>query len=122
MPTAAILGANSNRKKFGNKSLRAHEQAGFTVFPIHPVEEIVEGHRVFKSVSEVPTKIDRISAYVPPAALLTLLEEIGRVGCSELWLNPGTDTEEVIQRAKELGINAVVGCSIIDVGFSPSEL
>ena len=50
------------------------------------------------------------------------LDAIAEKGCDELWLNPGTYTPEVIERAESLGLNAIRGCSIIDVGVSPSSL
>src|SRR5882757_6889471 len=50
----AILGAGTDRRKFGNKSVRAHVAAGWTVYPVHPVETIVEGLPAFKSIAEIP--------------------------------------------------------------------
>ena len=35
--TVAVVGASADRTKFGNKAVRAFHDAGWTVFPIHPV-------------------------------------------------------------------------------------
>jgi hypothetical protein len=35
------------------------------------------------------------------------------MGCRELWLNPGTDTPEVLEAARQLGIHAVLCCSLV---------
>ena len=35
-PTVAIIGASTDRSKFGNKSVRAHLQQGYEVFPVNP--------------------------------------------------------------------------------------
>ena len=35
-PTVAVVGASNDRSKFGNRSVRAHVQSGFRVFPINP--------------------------------------------------------------------------------------
>jgi hypothetical protein len=123
MPTAVILGASSDRSKFGNKSVRAHRQAGYTVYPVNPKGGEVEGLTAYTSLAEVPAgKLDRISVYLPPAVGLKALDEIAARGCVELWLNPGTDSPEVVEKAEKLGLNVIQGCSIIDVGFSPSSL
>src|SRR5690349_13944684 len=58
MKTVAVIGASSNRDKFGNKALRAFEKRGYRVIPINPTEATVEGHRTFKSVMDVPENID----------------------------------------------------------------
>lgn len=122
MPTVAILGASSDRSKFGNKSLRAHRDAGYTVYPVNPKGGEVEGVAAATNIRDVPvTRLDRISVYLPPALVLKSLGDIAAKGCEELWLNPGTESAEVIEEAKKLGLNVVLGCSIIDVGKSPRE-
>ena len=45
MKTVAVIGASSDRNKFGNKALRAFERQGYRVFAINPNEPEVEGHR-----------------------------------------------------------------------------
>ena len=122
MKTVAIIGASNNRAKFGNKAVRAYLQKGYTVYPIHPKESQIEGLRVFKTITEVPTRPDRVSIYVPPAILKTILPDIAAKGCDELWLNPGTESDEVLARAAELGLNVVQACSIVAIGINPSQL
>lgn len=122
MPTVAILGASADRSKFGNKSLRAHRDAGYTVYPVNPKGGEVEGVGAAANIRDVPaTRLDRISVYLPPAVLLKSLPDIAAKGCDELWLNPGTESAEVIEAAKQLGLNVIVGCSIVDLGKSPRE-
>ena len=119
--TVAIVGASSDRAKFGNKSLRAHRDAGFAVYPVHPTEQEVEGERAYRAIGEIPVDLNRVSLYVPPSVGLKLLEQIAEKGCQQLWLNPGTESDEILERARQLGLNAIEGCSIIDVGASPSQ-
>lgn len=121
-PTIAIIGASNDRAKFGNKAVRAFVQQGYEVFPVNPKEEIIEGLRAFKSIADVPVRPDKISAYLPPAILLKLLPDIAAKGCDEFWLNPGTESDEVLAEAERLGLNVVQACSIVGVGVSPEEL
>jgi len=60
----AVLGASSDRTKFGNKAVRAFARQGYTVVPIHPREEEVEGLKAYKSVLEVPGPIDMATMYL----------------------------------------------------------
>jgi predicted CoA-binding protein len=123
MPTVAILGASADRSKYGNKSLRAHQQMGYTVYPVNPKGGQIEGLTAYKSLAEVPPgKLDRISVYLPPAIGLAALDEIAARGCDELWLNPGSDSPEVVTKATSLGLNVIQACSIVDVGLRPSDL
>lgn len=123
MPSVAILGASTDRTKFGNKSVRAHLQQGYTVYPVNPKATEIEGLPAFKSLAEIPPgKLDRISVYLPPHIGLAVLPEIAARGCDELWLNPGSDSDELVAAAGKLGLNVVQACSIVDVGMSPSQL
>lgn len=114
--TVAIIGASATRTKFGNRSLRAHLLRGYTVYPVNPKGGQIEGLTVYRSISEIPVEcLDRVSMYVPPEIGMTLLDEIAAKGCGELWLNPGSESDELIARARELGLEPIVACSIIDV-------
>lgn len=122
MKTVAIIGASSNRNKFGNKAVRAFQQQGYTVYPVNPNEPEVEGLSTFKSIRDVPVRPQMISVYVPPPVLLKLLPDIAARGCDELWLNPGTESDEVLAEAERLGLNVIQACSIVGVGVSPGKL
>jgi uncharacterized protein len=119
--TVAVIGASSNRRKFGNKALRAFASQGFTVLPINPNEREVEGYRTYPSVLDVPGTIDMATLYVPPHIGLRVIDEIAKKGIEEVWLNPGADGDEVVARARELGINLIRACSITGIGDSPGR-
>ncbi|MFT5527211.1 MAG: putative CoA-binding protein [Pirellulaceae bacterium] len=116
MPTVAIIGASSDRSKYGNQSVRAHLQQGYEVYPVNPKGGTIEGLTVYESIGDVPGEnLDRISVYLPPAVGMKVIEDIAAKGCDELWLNPGSESDELIQRAEELGLNVIQACSIINV-------
>ncbi len=119
-PTIAIVGASSDRSKFGNRAVRAYASRGYDVFPIHPRESEIEGHKAYASVNDVPVpKLDAISIYLPTAVCLKVLDDIAKKPAKEVWFNPGADSPEVLERARELGMPVVVACSIIAVGVDP---
>ena len=122
MSSVAIIGASGDRAKYGNKAVRAFVRQGYTVYPVNPKETQVEGLAAYKSIEEVPERPEKISVYVPPQVLLKLLPAIAARGCEELWLNPGTESPEVLAEAERLGLNVIQACSIIGVGMSPSTL
>ena len=122
MPTVAILGASAERNKFSNKSVRAHVQQGYTVYPVNPKGGEIEGLPVYKSLAEIPPgNLDRISVYLPPAVGMKVLPEIIARGTDELWLNPGADSDELIAVAQAAGLNVIQACSIVDLGVSPAQ-
>src|SRR5215831_18507281 len=121
MKTVAIIGASNDRHKFGNKAVRAFQQQGYTVYPINPHEPQIEGLPAYKSIGEIPVRPQMVSIYVPPPILFKLLPDIAVKGCDELWLNPGTESDEVLAEAKRLGLKVVQECSIVAVGANPRD-
>jgi len=118
--SVVVLGASTNRAKFGNKAVRAFDQQGYEVFPVNPRATEIEGRVAFPEVTAVPVRPDIVSAYLPPAMLLRALPGIAGKGCGELWLNPGTDTAETIAEAERLGLKVVCDCSLLRIGVSPA--
>ncbi len=119
--TVAIVGASADRNKFGNKSVRAHEKQGWTVYPVNPAGGEIEGHQAYRSLAEVPVKVDRISLYVPPAVGEQLLETIAQLKPTELFVNPGAESDRLVEKARELGLDPILACSIVDLGESPAS-
>jgi predicted CoA-binding protein len=106
----------------GNKSVRAHRQAGYDVYAVNPKGGEIEGLTVYRSLADVPVKrLTRISVYLPPAVGLAALADVAAKGCDELWFNPGSDSPQLLAEARKLGLNAIADCSIVDLGLSPSQ-
>jgi predicted CoA-binding protein len=120
--TVAIIGASADRNKFGNKAVRAFVRQGYSVYPVNPKEPQIEGLITFRRITEVPVRPDLISIYLPPPVLLQILPDIAARGCNELWLNPGTESAEVLAAAKRLELNVIQACSIVAIGLSPDEV
>jgi predicted CoA-binding protein len=113
-PTVAIVGASADRAKFSNKSILAHLRAGYKVYPVNPKEDTIEGLECYKSVLDIPGALDRVSLYVPPSVGVNMLDDIARKGCQELWVNPGAESPELIEKTRALGLNAIFACSYAD--------
>ncbi|MCE9532638.1 MAG: CoA-binding protein [Planctomycetes bacterium] len=118
MPTIAVIGASADRSKFGNRCVRAYRQQGWTVYPVNPREKQIEGLVAFPSILDVPAgTIDRVSVYLPAAVGVKIIDEIARRGdVVEVMLNPGADDDEVVEKAKLLGLYVVTGCSLVAIG------
>ena len=114
-PTIAIVGASADPGKYGNIAVRTYVASGYQVFPVHPKEEWIEGLKVYRSVLDIPAELDRVSVYLPPAIGMKVVDEIARKGTKELFLNPGSESEELVSKARSLGLNVIVACSITDV-------
>jgi uncharacterized protein len=121
VPVIAVIGASNDRLKYGNKALRAFRAQGYAVIPINPHEAQVEGERAYKSVLEYDGPIDEATLYVPPEVGVAVMDEIAARRIPTVWLNPGADGDQVVARAKALGLAPIVACSIMAVGERPGD-
>jgi len=120
--TVAVIGASNDRHKFGNRAVRAYVQQGFTVIPINPHEPQVEGLKTYPSVLDVPGPIDVATFYVPPEVGEQVIDEVAEKGIPEVWLNPGSESDRLIERARARQIQPIVACSIVAIGKNPYDL
>lgn len=119
--SVAVIGASQDRRKYGNKAVRAYSENGYTVFPVNPNEATIEGHKAYPKLDAITEPIDFVSLYVPPAVGLKLLPAIAAKEPKELWLNPGSESEELIEAAADLHLRVIVACSIVALGLDPHD-
>jgi predicted CoA-binding protein len=119
MPSVAIVGASSARHKYGNRAVRAYLRQGWTVYPVNPSEATVEGLATFAKVSDIPAHVDRVALYVPPAIGETLLDDFAAKGIKELFVNPGAESDLLLERAESLGLGPIAACAIVEIGERP---
>jgi hypothetical protein len=118
----AVIGASNDRRKFGNRAVRAYRDQGYDVIPINPHEASVEGLKAYRSILDVPGKVDMASFYVPPEIGQQIIGDVAQKGVAEVWLNPGAESDELIARARALSIQPIVACSIVAIGQNPYNL
>jgi predicted CoA-binding protein len=117
----AVVGASNDRRKYGNKAVRAFQSQGYTVYPINPHEAAVEGLPAYARVTDVPDAVDMATMYVPPEIGLTVVDDLARKGVKEVWFNPGSGSAALLARAKALGLESIEACSIHGIGDSPAK-
>ncbi len=117
----AIVGASNDRRKYGNKAVRAFKDGGWTVYPVNPKGGEIEGLPVYRDITEAPDSIDRVAMYVPPGVGKELLDAIAAKQPAEFFLNPGSEDEELMERARAKGLEPITACSIVNIGLSPGQ-
>ncbi|XOU94978.1 MAG: CoA-binding protein [Candidatus Kerfeldbacteria bacterium] len=119
MKTVAIIGASADRKKFGNKSVRAHQKQGWKVFPVNPKAVKIEELDSYQSILDIKESVNRVSIYLHPEQGIKILNDIAKIKPDEVFVNPGASSEELLNKAKKLNLNIIEACSIVDVGEQP---
>ncbi|MDD4599451.1 hypothetical protein SDC9_03888 [bioreactor metagenome] len=111
----AVLGATANPKKFGYRIFKLLKSYGYETYPVNPRETMIDGEPCFKSLQELPIVPDVVDFVIPPAAALEALVECEALGIKNVWLQPGVNTPEVIEKAQSLGLNVIFdACAMVE--------
>jgi len=104
----AIVGASPNPTKDSNKVTKYMIDAGYNVFPIYPKEDVILGQKVYRSLKEIPQKVDVVVVFRKPAAVSAIADAVIERGDVDLlWTQLGIVNNEAAQKVKDNGINVV---------------
>jgi predicted CoA-binding protein len=117
----AVVGASTDRSKYGNKVLRAYLQKDRIVLPVNPKADKVEGLKSYPDLSSLPVTVHGISVITPPEVTESIVEEAARLGIQHVWLQPGAESEHAISRGTELGLNLIAGGPCVLVALRYKE-
>lgn len=106
--TIAIAGLSPNEEKASNKVAKYLQNAGFKIIPIYPKEEIILGEKVYRSLEEIPFKIDMVDIFRKPDAIAAIVDAaIKRGDIDTVWTQLGLVNNEAAKKATEVGIKVV---------------
>jgi predicted CoA-binding protein len=115
----AVVGASTRRDKYGNKVLRAYQQARLPVYPVNPTAAQVEGLAAYPELRALPAAVHGVSIVTPPGVTGEVLEQAAEMGIQHFWLQPGAESAPVLRRAAALGVNVIAGgpCLLVVLGY-----
>ena len=109
----AVIGATENPKKYGNMIYKKLKKRGYTVYPVNPNVNLVDGDACYPDLSSLPQVLEVIDMVVSPQIGMAILEESARLGIKDVWLQPGTFNDELLTLIKKLNLNAVQACVMV---------
>ncbi|MDD4352968.1 MAG: ATP-binding protein [Candidatus Nanoarchaeia archaeon] len=119
--TIAIIGASPDHGRMSNKAIRAYLKKGFKVYPINPKYEVIEGLKVYSSLSQLNIKPEVISVYTNPEITKTLIDEIVKISPKKVFFNPGSTDKFTLQEIDKTKLNYERLCSIMAIDENPQE-
>jgi uncharacterized protein len=105
--TIAVVGASRDPNKAGGSVPAGLQQRGFRIIPINPFADQLFGERVYRSLSEVPVKIDIVDVFRPATDAPEIARQAVAVGATALWLQLDIRSEEARRIAEAAGLDYV---------------
>ena len=106
--TIAIVGLSPNESKDSNMVAKYLQNAGYKIVPVYPKEEMILGEKVYRSLAEIPFKIDMVDIFRKPAAFDAVADAcITRGDVKVFWGQLGLVNNAAAQKAKDAGMKVV---------------
>jgi acetyl coenzyme A synthetase (ADP forming)-like protein len=129
--SVAVIGASSESGKIGNSVMKNLINGGYKgkIYPIHPRDTEILGHKAYKSVKDVPGEIDTAVFAIPAKFVASALKECGEKKIAGAVLIPSgfgetgnTEGQEELQRiGREYNIR-LMGPNIYGFYYTPADL
>lgn len=115
----AVIGASTDRSKYGNKVLRAYQQHDRPVHVVHPREQTIEGVACVAKIADLPAGVHGLSIITPPAITEQVVRDAAAAGIRRLWMQPGAESPKALEIAAELGLSVIAGgpCVLVVLGY-----
>lgn len=111
----ALYGMSRRPSKFGNAIFKHLTRHGYTVYPIHPEAEELEGARAYRSLADLPQPVTSAIINVPPEAAARLIGELAEAGIKRVFLQQGSQSDEVLAQCRAHGLKTYYkSCAILN--------
>lgn len=111
--TIAVVGATDDPSKYGYVIYRDLKRKGFTVFPVNPQRDSVDGDQAFATLADMPQKPTIVNMVVPPEITIQILQQCLDLGLLNIWLQPGAESPEVMTFLQEHDFNYLANACIM---------
>jgi uncharacterized protein len=105
--TIAVVGASRDPDKAAGSVPEGLQRRGFRIIPINPFADVLFGERVYRSLRDVPDRVDMVNVFRPAVEAPGVAREAVAIGAKALWLQQDIRSEEARRIAEEAGMEYV---------------
>ena len=110
----AVVGASRDRGKWGNMVVRTLKKKGYTVYPVNPNADEIDGGKCFHSVQDLPPDVGSAILTIPKGTALQVVNSLNGTGIKRVWFHDGAggagaSSHEAIDLCNKNNIDAVYG-------------
>jgi len=109
----AVIGVSNNEDKYGFKVFKDLINKNLRVYGVNPNIDYLLNTKIYKKISEIPEKVDLVITVVPPKITEQIVDECKALDVKEIWMQPGSESEEAIKKAEDYEMNVVYNACIM---------
>lgn len=113
-----LSGVSADPQKYGHKIFKDLLKAGYDVVGVNPKGGKILNQDIFSSLEEVSRNTELLIIVLPPTIGIQVVREAKKLGINNIWLQPGAQSNEIIQYAKANNINLIHDqCFMVNQGI-----
>lgn len=105
--TIAVVGLSAQWHRpsyFAAKYLQEH---GYKVIPVNPGYAEILGEKCYKSLREIPGKVDVVDCFRRSAEIPAIADDAIAIGAKVLWMQLGVENGDARRKAESAGLEVV---------------
>ena len=105
--TLAVVGLSAQWHRPSYFAAKYMQEHGYRVIPVNPGYETILGERCYKSLRDIPEKVDIVDCFRKPAEIPAIAEDAIAIGAKVLWMQLGVHNSQARARAEAAGLEVV---------------
>lgn len=108
----AVVGHSDKPDRDSYRIAQFLRSIGYSVFPVNPMVQEIDGRRCYVSLKDVPEPIDIVNVFRRSEYLMEVVEEAIEVHAKTVWAQLGVEDAKATQKAKDAGLNIITNACI----------
>jgi predicted CoA-binding protein len=104
----AVVGLSADWYRPSYFAAKYMQEHGYRVIPVNPKYETILGERCYKSLRDIPEKVDLVDIFRKTQDVMPIAEEAIAIGAKVLWQQLGVKNEAASDRAQAAGLETVM--------------
>ncbi len=104
----AIVGLSPKTERDSNEIARYLMANGYEVVPVNPMVDEVLGMKSYKTLSDIPGKVDVVDVFRRSEEVPEISSEAIKIGAKYLWLQFGVIHQPAAEMAVEAGLAVIM--------------
>jgi hypothetical protein len=104
----AVVGHSDKPYRTSYEIAQYLRRAGYTVYPVNPILDEIDGQKCYASLSEVPESIDIVDVFRRSEYLPGVVEDAIAAGAKAVWAQLGVHDSQAAERAEQAGLKMVM--------------
>jgi len=106
--TLAVVGLSADWFRPSYFAAKYMQEHGYRIIPVNPKYESILGEKCYKSLRDIPEKVDLVDVFRKSHDVMPIAEEAIAIGAKVLWQQLGVKNEAAAAKARAAGLEAVM--------------